>query len=425
MTNWLISFSRNWSKKEIMRFVVRIITCGILYVLAWIGTFPDVPFILGLFVCFLLGFVLLFFKKTFSIGNFLILVGLILMLVVIIKNKEDVISDSQENNLTCEELARHIVKMDSAGWKLYQNKNPEMIGFIGCAMLEYAKNNSLDFDIPWVKYADSLLDEARKADEPYAYYGRAYKEYYGIGCEKSFKEAVRDAQICLSMRHCDQAYSLLEQMNLDSIEYPNLYERVQRWRDSINNLDLKRFNLVKRTFFPNLLPKIVGLEHENHRIFAKCHSMYESLYNGDTTSSAWKIIHENKERIKRWPIDKGLLAAYYWGIGKVDSARLYCDSIGGFYNEQNKFHDFCAFVYNEGSFEKNVFKDLDNILHYSSLDNLESYYSMTKDPLLQFAFKAALVRKDHLLNIEAPNDAENMLTIESNTFIKQLRPRVK
>jgi hypothetical protein len=428
MSNSIISFFIKWTKKEINRYIISFISGGLLIFFNRIGALPDIPFIVCIIICLFSGFTLLYFNKYFYLGKVLIIIGICMIPFIIRKNNIAIKSFNDSSyTVSCDELIRNQFQMDSVGWALYEERQPELLAWMGCTMIEsFIKEDKQSFVIPELKYADSLLNESRKEDVAYAYLGRAMKEYYGLGGNKSIKEAVRDAQICIDIKHCDQAYSLLEQMNLDTTDYHYLLEKVHKWRDSLDNLVIKSYSLVNQTFIPNWLPPIIGLQNERLRVMAQLVSMQDALYIGDKSSNAWKVIHENNDEIKKWGKNfYGLLAAYYWGIGKADSARIYCDSIGSFYNDRSQFYNFSNFKYNENTFERDVIKSLDDVLHYSSIDNLGYYASISNNPYLKYAFETAKYRKDHLLNIKDQNDAETMITIQINAYIKQLRPRLK
>ncbi len=453
MKNWIISLVVMLFKKETTHWIGGLIITSFFCVLNWIGTLPDVPFLLGLTLSFILGIILLFAQKLFLLGKIFIIFGIFLMLVVIIKNNvQEAKIGTNEISMSCDDLVHKLCHADSISWKLYQERNPEILAWVGCAMLEECeKEEDMTYKIPLIKYADSLLNEARKADVAYAYFGRAYKEFYGLGCDKSVKEAVRDVQICLNMKYCGPAYCLLEQMNLDSTEYPDVVRRIRVWRDSVDNVNVSRYQDLCDTFFPSYdnlrwfdmsvtayytdLGAFIAIEGNTPKhdsVIKEMHSLYNSVYRGDTTSYAWKVLERNVDFIKDFggKVLDGefncLLAAYYWGKGDVNLARLYSDSLG-FYGIWNQYYDFNKFSFNsKESLAQDITREIDDVLHYSSMEKLEYYRSCVDNQLLRHVLDAALKRRYHHIRKEDKQwkKTEDSLTLKTNYFIKQLRPHV-
>ena len=435
MTNWFISFSIKYINKEAKQRIVGIITLIVVPFLNWIGTFPDIPFLIVLSICLILGVISLFVPKLFPVGKAFVITTISLMLFVVIKNSiKEPQTDNMEYIMTCDDVVHKTISIsDSTGWKLYQERNPEILAWIGCVILEGClKENDLRYKIPMLKYADSLLNEARKADVAYAYFGRAYKEFHGLGCEKSIKEAVRDAQTSLNMEEFPQAYSLLEEMNLDSTEYPEVVNRVRLWRDSIDNVNINSYTDLYQTFFPELsnnkqrniiistrtkfnnhglnTTSIQSDSPEHNSIIKRMNALYEALYNGDTTSVAWKAIERNIEFIKSSKREfANILAAYYWGKKDVDSAHLYCDSIYGFYGILNQLHDFNKIPLNRENIDKDIVRNLNDVLHYSSIDKLNYYSFLSDDPLLKHVLNAAYKRRNHCISQKKQSEGRSSL----------------
>lgn len=423
MKNLIISFCT----KEVTLFLV----AAFLFVLNWIGSIPVLPFIIILIILILLGVILIFLSKigknTLLLGKLSIFIGLTMMLLSILANNlPESFEDKTEYSISCDELVSTFCSMDSTTWKLYKEKNPETLAHIAYAILEKCENK-----VDWVdrntliKCADSLLNEAKKTEMAYAYYGRAYKEYYGLGCEKSVEEAIRDALTCLNMKYFTPPYILLEEMNLDSVEYPDVVKKVRLWQDSLYNAYNKKILYLDEVFYPK--------HSEGSDSFILKKDLFRislSVYKGDTTTNVWKAIEENLSIIQKEHHLDGLLAAYYWAKGNVDSARIYCDSVVGHYNQFSQDFNFLKFKYTKDGFAELSLRNLEEELHYSSIATLMSIH--TNNALLRHAIDATLARRIHYVRhkngIEETKEwkeKEDSLTAQTNYFIKQLRPRVR
>lgn len=410
-----------------------LLAAAFLFILNWIGSIPDLPFIIILIFLINLGVLFVFLselgKNTLLLGKISIFIGLTMMLLSILANNmPESYVDNTEYCESCDDVVSKLCSGDSTTWVLYKEKNPETLARLAYAILDccikevdYSNRNS------WIKCADSLLNETKKTDMAYAYYGRAYKEYYGLGCEKSVNEAIRDAISSLNMKHFPLPYILLEEMNPDSTIYPDVVKKVRLWRDSVNNASIKRIQYLDKLFYPKHYEDTVKYMRTDELF-----SIYHSVYKGDTTTAVWKAIEENLSFIQNERHLDGLLAAYYWAKGNVDSARLYCDSVVGYYNEFSQDYNFIKFNYIKDGFAEIAIKNLEEVLHYSSISALESFLSSMNNALLRHAVDATLARRKHFVRhnngIEEGlkwKEKEDSLTKITNYFIKQLRPNVK
>ena len=289
-------------------------------------------------------------------------------------------------------IVRTMFTMDTTGWRRYQERDPDFLALIAGHILTHAENDRAASGITYIDVADRLLKEAANGESSVAYYYMAFQYHHGIGVPRYPKMAIKYVLASLNIKETNYAYELMEQMNVDSAEYPNEYMRMRQWRERYNryidsvNVDLKMF-AVSKAGFTNLNEW-------------KGFTIMDSLYQGDTSATCWKMTNKHLGVIRKIQPSKTniwmpCLACYYHGLKNYDSAQFYYDislKEKCYGSEVLLFGDFCD------ASDFNINRDISPILRYTSSyrlcilrDDIKGRFA--EYPYLTSAFSDAIALK--------------------------------
>lgn len=265
------------------------------------------------------GGICLFLRK--KVGLYLIYISIVsigLYVVKITTNDGKISSIIAQND---DAIIRSIIVTDTTGWRLYQERDPEILAKMAGAILISADNTAEEKRIQYIDVADRLLKEAANGKAADAYYYRAFQYMKGIGSTQYRKLAIDNLNASLKIKETPAAYMLMEQMNIDSVEFLEEYAKMVMWQkhneeyiDSAN-ADL---NVFSAPVEDSLIHKWKG-----YRIM-------DTLYRGDSNALCWKMLRKHLNLIRSQQVSRtsawpAVLACYYKGIKKIDSAQFCYD----------------------------------------------------------------------------------------------------
>ena len=390
-------------------------------IVIWASAYvPDVILVIAA-ITFVSGGLVSVIAKKRKLGISIFIIAAIIIGLLVVKHTNE---DTKKESIVArndDRLVRQMVSTDTTGWRLYEERNPEMLASIALTLLDQAASSQEVGGIQYIDLAERLLDESANEGAWNAYLGYAYMYSKGLGSKKYERLAVDNLNKSLSIRKTNEAYSLFEQLKLDSTAYPREYAQTCLWRNEYNEY-IAYVNADTRILSSVIDPIFEGVPVQRWKGF----DILDSLYRGDTSSLCWKMMNKHVSILsleaRRTPTSFPLfLTAYYYGIGKVDSSHFFYDM-----TLQQKILGYAALWYGEfaGTKSFNLNGDLLPILKYSSsyLLELESHLlesSLQEYPYLRLAFQdAADIRLKNPTNQQIINEWRYRLIMSEKPVIK-------